>query len=175
LALRDCGKIEVGKYKRTQGTEFARNVAMLSFYLVGVNTVDLFQVDPYKDGRISYDRAKTASRRTDNAFIPIKVEPEALSLVEKYRDPAGERVFCFYKMYRDHDGLTKALNTGLKHIAAYLKWIEGVTFIWMRYSWANIARNDCRIPVDDVAQGMNHSGNGHKVTDIYWSKGLAHY
>ncbi len=170
LQLRDCGKIEVGKYKRVEVTEFARDVAMLSFYLLGMNAIDLFQVDSYKKGRISYDRAKTASRRTDNAYISIKIEPEALPLIEKYRDPSGKRVFRFYLMYSNHDGLTKALNTGLKEIGKHLKWEDNATFIWMRYSWPNIARNDCRVPTDDVAQGMNHSDNNHKVTDIYIAK-----
>jgi hypothetical protein len=168
--LFECGKVSVGKYNRSAGTAFAKDVAMLSFYLVGMNAVDLYNVDSYENGRIRYNRAKTSSRRTDNAYISIKVEPEAKPLVEKYRDPDGDRVFCFYKMYNDHDGLTKALNAGLAAICIYLKLARPITFIWLRYSWANIARNDCRVPVDDVGEALNHSDNEHKVTDIYLSK-----
>jgi hypothetical protein len=170
IQLRDCGKVEVGKYKRTATTQLAKDIAMLSFYLVGINAVDLYYVDTFKDGRISYDRAKTASRRTDNAHISIKVEPEALPIIEKYLDPTGERVFKFHLMYTHFDGLTNALNRGLKEIAKHLKWKNKVTFIWLRYSWGNIARNDCGVPKDDVGEALNHSDNEHKVTDIYLTK-----
>ena len=45
--------------------ELARDVFMLSFFLVGMNTVDMFNV-PYssrKNGRITYQRSKTKDRR----------------------------------------------------------------------------------------------------------------
>lgn len=170
IQLRDCGKVPVGKYNRTATTELARDVAMLSFYLVGMNAADLFLVDKFENGRISYNRAKTASRRDDNAHISIKVEPEAMPLIEKYLDPTGERVFKFHLMYTHFDGLTKALNDGLKEIGKHLKWTQSVTFIWMRHSWGSIARNDCEVSKEDVAEAMNHSDPDHKVTDIYLEK-----
>ena len=56
--------------------ELARDVFMLSFFLVGMNTVDMFNV-PYssrKNGRITYQRSKTKNRREDNAEISIKID-----------------------------------------------------------------------------------------------------
>jgi hypothetical protein len=38
---------------------------------------------------------------------------------------------------------------------------------WARHTWATIARNDCRIPKDDVALCMGHEDQDNKVTDIY--------
>lgn len=37
----------------------ARDVFALSFYLIGMNTVDLFNCDCIADGRITYQRTKT--------------------------------------------------------------------------------------------------------------------
>jgi len=135
-----------------------------------MNAVDLFYADSYENGRISYSRVKTSGRRKDHAYISIKVEREVLPLLEKYRDKTGKWIFCFYHMYNDHDGFTAALNTGLKSIAKKLGIDPELTFYYARYTWANIARNICRIPKDDVAMAINHADNEHKTTDIYLDK-----
>ena len=59
---------------------------------------------------------KTSSRRQDNALISIKVEKEAIPIIEKYRDSTGKRVFNFYKIYAEHQSFNKAINLGLKSI-----------------------------------------------------------
>lgn len=156
-AIRDCEDVAVGKYSRVARAVLGRDLFMLSFYLIGMNAVDLFNATEYKNGRINYSRAKTKSRRQDKAFISVKVPKVAMPLVEKYLDPSGERVFRFYKMYSDHDGFTKALNGGLKSVAQHLNFNVDLTFYYARYSWANIARNICRISKDDVAMAINHS------------------
>ena len=48
--------------------------------------------------------------------------------------------------------------------------LSGITFDWVRHSFASIARNDCRLSKDDVALALNHVDNGHSVTDIYIAK-----
>ena len=48
--------------------------------------------------------------------------------------------------------------------------LSGITFYWVRHSFASIARNDCRFSKDDVALALNHVDNGHSVTDIYIAK-----
>ena len=74
----------------------ARDVFALSFYLIGMNTVDLFNCDCIADGRITYQRTKTKNRRDDKAEISVKIEPEAMPLIEKYMDKTRRRVFKFY-------------------------------------------------------------------------------
>jgi len=67
-----------------QRMQLARDVLALSFYLVAMNTADLFGDDAKLTGRrITYHRQKTASRRKDEALISIKIEPEALPLIRK--------------------------------------------------------------------------------------------
>jgi integrase len=169
-AIRDCPDVAIGKYKRVKRAALGRDLFMLSFYLIGMNAVDLYNATEYEKGRINYSRAKTSSRRKDNAFISVKVPKEAIPLIEKYRDDSGTRVFSFYKMYNDHDGFTKGLNSGLKTIVEHLGLSDDITFYYARYSWANIARNVCRISKDDVAMAINHSDSDHRTTDIYLAK-----
>lgn len=169
-SIRDCPDIGIGRYSRTKASIIARDCFILGFYLMGMNSVDLYNIKEIKDGRINYMRAKTSSRRKDKAFISVKVEPEAQFLIDKYRDPTGKRLLRFHLDYTNHTGFRKTLNAGLKTIGKHLKLSHNPTFYEQRYSWPNIARNKCGISKDDVAMAMNHSSNEHKVTDIYLKK-----
>jgi integrase len=145
---------------------------MLSFYLVGINGGDLFTAKDYKDGRLSYNRAKTVSRKGDESFISIKVEQEAQVLFEKYRDKRGRRVFNFYHHYTTPDSFLKAVNVGLKQVCEAInkdkvKIEEDVSTYYARGSWSTIARNNCKVPKEDIHFALNHSDPSMKVTDLY--------
>lgn len=154
----------------TRRTELARDVFMLSFYLVGMNLVDLFAVTECKDGRIGYNRSKTQGRREDSAYISIRVEPEAMAIIEKYRDASDKRVFNFYKLYGRHQEFVRAVNAGLKQISQDLEIEDSVTSYYARHSWATIARNVCRVPLEDINLALNHVDASMKITDIYITK-----
>lgn len=54
----------------------AKDMYLLSFMLIGMNEVDIFNCDncrDAKDGRITYQRTKTKNRRSDKALISIKI------------------------------------------------------------------------------------------------------
>lgn len=148
---------------------FAKDVFLLSFFLVGMNAADLYTATDCKDGRITYQRQKTRNRRADHAEISIKIEPEAMALVEKYRDPTGQRVFNFYKLYSSTDTFCAALNKGLKKIGGILG-IDDLEFYAARHSWATIANNDADIDKYTVHAALNHVDENMRVTDIYIRK-----
>lgn len=158
--------------------ELARDVFMLSFYFIGMNTIDLFNAEAgaIADGRLTYKRSKTKTRRKDEAQISIRVEPEAAPLIEKYRDPAGKRLFRFYAMYSDARGLNWNVNKGLKTLAEAIGITSQLSSYYARHTWATIAANDCRISDSDIGLALNHVGidKSLKVTRGYisrdWSK-----
>lgn len=150
----------------TNRYNLARDVFMLSFFLVGINSIDLYYCDNYKDGRLSYKRRKTTGRRQDEAFISIKVEPEAIPFIEKYRDSTGMRVFKFYQLYSTPSTFNAAVNKGLKLIGSDLG-IDDLEFYAARHSWATIARNKCAVSKDDVDLSLNHKSEKNAVADIY--------
>lgn len=152
---------------------FARDVFMLSFYLCGINFADLYFVDHFPDARnmrLEYKRKKTMGRRQDNAFISIKIEPEAMALVEKYRDKTGVRAFDFYKRYSDFRNFSANVNKGLKKVAAACEIKEPLSTYYARHSWATIARNKCGVSKDDVDLALNHIDQGLKMADVYIEK-----
>ena len=147
-----------------------RDVFMLSFYFCGINLADLFECDPIKDGRLSYMRKKTRSRRQDKAYISIKVEPEAADLVKKYADPTGRRAFNFYRRYADAVNFAKGVNVGLKAVAAMLGMDEDLTSYFARHTWATIARNKAGVSKDDIDLALDHVDLDLKMADVYIDK-----
>lgn len=113
--IRDYEYTEQSKYehkKTVSRPELARDVFMLSFYLCGMNSKDIFllRADQISEDRIIYNRSKTENRRSDKALISIKLELEALELFIKYKDPDGIRAFNFYHRYTDE----RTFNANIK-------------------------------------------------------------
>jgi len=165
----------------TNRYNFARDMFMLSFLLVGMNEIDLFNCTDLTNDRITYQRAKVKNRRIDKGEISIKIEKEALPIVEKYRDKTGKRGFCFYQMYANVNTFSAAINgrerqnnrgeticTGLKQIGKELG-IDDLEFYAARHSWATIARNDCEIDKYTIHEALNHVTE-MKITDTYIKK-----
>lgn len=144
----------------------AKDMFVLSFALIGMNSVDLYNCDCIKDGRIIYQRTKTKNRRQDRAEISIKIEPEILPLIEKYKDTTGERVFNFHRLYKDSIIFNSAINKGLKQIGSALE-TEDLEFYAARHSWATIATNSVKVDKYVVHKALNHVDEMMKVTDIY--------
>lgn len=157
-------------------TEY-RDMFMLTFYLIGINTVDLSQLthDNVVDGRIEYRRAKTGK------LYSIKVWPEAAAILEKYK---GEKhllsVFDRCSNYKAYQG---TMNNALTRIgvpqidesgqvvkakngqAKMVPLEKDLSIYWARYSWATYAA-DLDIPKDTISEALGHS-HGAKVTGVY--------
>lgn len=148
---------------------FSKDVFIISFGLLGMNPVDLYNCTDYTDGRITYQRTKTRTRRSDKAEISVKVEPEIARLIEKYRDPSGERVFNFYLHYSNEKIFDCALNLGLRKMEKSLG-VDNLQFYAARHSWATIAVNDVGVDKYTVHQALNHVDETMRITDIYIRK-----
>lgn len=86
-----------------------RDIFMLIFYLGGINMVDLaFAKDITPDGYIDYRREKTRE------YCRIKVEPEAMRIIEKYR--GKKYVLDINERYTDYRTFLGLMNKGLKKI-----------------------------------------------------------
>jgi integrase len=147
--------------------ELARDTFMLSFYLCGMNSVDLMRCSELMSGGVvRYYRSKVTERRGDKAEMRVRVEPEAVPLLEKYR---GEKnVFCFGELYGARQAFSCALNRGLKVVGAAVG-IDDLEFYYARHSWATIAANTCGIPIDTVEECLAHS-DGRLAKRVYIKK-----
>lgn len=156
-------------YPNTNRFNFALDLFILSFGLVGMNAVDLYECTDCKNGRITYERKKTRNRRADRALISIKIEPELEALVEKYRDPSGLRVFKFYRLYSSMETFSRAIGEGLKKVAKKIG-ADELEFYAARHTWATIAQNDADIDKWTVHTALNHVDDTTRITDTYIKK-----
>lgn len=151
--------------------QFAKDVFLLSFYLVGMNSVDLYQVQKISGDRITYRRAKTRGVRADGAEISIKLEPEVIPLIEKYADKEKERAFNFHYRYSTAAGFNSAVNEYLKVIGKAIG-VDQLDFYAARHTWATLFVNECGGSESEAAFCLNHVSE-HKVTTGYIKKDFA--
>lgn len=146
-----------------------RDYFMLMFYLIGINSTDLFHALPgdLRGDRLEYRRDKTGKPYS------VKVEPEAMEIIDRYR---GER---FLLEALDHHGDFLSWRTQLNKRLKALGQVTGkrgkviadgpfpsLSTYWARHTWATVAY-DAGVPVDTIAQALGHSDRSHAVTMIY--------
>ena len=145
----------------------AKDVFMLSFALMGMNTADLYEATGYSNCIISYNRKKTRTRRKDKALMKIRVEPEIMNLFEKYK--GKERVFCFCNRYKDSDIFNKMINVGLKKIGELIG-VPKLNFYYARHTMASICANKLNIDIARVDEMLNHSDPKLSLARVYIEK-----
>lgn len=144
----------------------AKDCFILSFCLMGMNSVDLHSCDEIENNVITYYRSKTTGRRIDKAKMKVEVLPLLFPLMEKYKDYTGKRVFRFYQMYNTANNFNRTINKGLKEIGRLLG-LDDLEYYAARHSWATIALNKVGIDKYTVHSALNHVDEAMKVTDIY--------
>ena len=144
------------------------DIFKLMFMLLGINIIDLCNLKEIdNEGRINFYRAKT------NRLYSIKVEPEALEIINKYR--GKDYLLDILDRWKSHKDFMLKMNRTLKKIGPvkrvglggkkiYEPLFPEISTYWARHSWATIAAS-LDIPRDTIAHALGHGGN--TVTDIY--------
>ena len=166
LKVQDLRKLF--NYKGEEYQQQYIDMFKLIFMLIGINMVDLCRLKEIVDDRIIYHRAKTG------ALLSVKVEPEALEIIERYR--GKDWLIDILDRYKDHRNYTHRMNNTLKAIGPVKRvglggkkirkpLFPNISTYWARHSWATIAANDLDIPKETIGHALGHSSNS--VTDIY--------
>ncbi len=136
-----------------------RNTFLMSFYLRGMPYVDLahLKVSNIIDGRIQYDRQKTAE--PFDIKIPEQLSPILKILIkgkskEDYVLPIIKRKSSVLQ-YRDIQWARARYNRNLKQIAQMAGIEEKLTSYVSRHSYASIA-DEMGIPVTAISQMLGH-------------------
>ena len=146
-----------------------RDMFKLSFLLMGINFADMLNLEKeaMREGRIVFNRHKTAR------LYSMKVEPEALELIEKY---AGEKhLLSIMDGRKDYLQYIRQTNNALRKIGdcersglggkkTHHAICPDLSTYWARHTWATIAAS-LDIPKETIAAALGHGGN--TVTDIY--------
>lgn len=146
--------------------QLARDTFILSFCLMGMNSVDMYECADCKGGVIRYNRAKTKGRRSDEAYIEVRIHPFLQPLMKKYSDT--ERVFNFHRRFSMYETFNSSINHGLKDIGKAVG-IEGLQFYQARHTFATLSRNLMKFSKSDVDEALNHVGT-MDIADVYIAK-----
>lgn len=146
--------------------QLARDCFILSFSLMGMNSVDMYEAREIKNNTIKYNRAKTQDRRSDNAYIEVRVHPVIQELIKRYK--GTDRVFAFSKRYGISADFNRAINIGLKEVGKELG-IDNLQFYQARHTFATLSRNLMHFSKSDVDEALNHVGS-YDIADIYIAK-----
>lgn len=151
---------ELWAMKPTPEQQLGLDMFKLTFMLIGINFVDLFNCEPIIDGRINYRRAKTGK------IYSIKVEPEAAQIIERYK--GATKLLYFAERFDCHNTILKRINKSLKTIGGSK--YPGLTTYWARHSWATMA---AEIDVSDsvISLALGHT-TGARVTEVYIHRNL---
>ncbi len=148
--------VKLIKYEPKQaGKRIAKDLFLLSFYLLGANPKDIFLMNKVVNGRIRYNRAKT------DRLYDIKVEKEALEIIKKYE--GDKKLLYFSEKYKDYDNFYRFVRKRIKMVGEDIG-VPNITLYWARYTWATFAA-DLDIPKDTIALGLGHGTE--TVTDGY--------
>lgn len=146
-----------------------RDLFMLTFYLCGINPVDLLHLKAgdMRNGRIRYRRAKTGR------LYDIPVPPEAAGIIARYRGKGW--LLCPLDRYGDYKNFCAHWNDALKKIGpvdvvpdragkmrkmVYRPLVDGMTVYTARYTFASIGA-ELDIPRETIALCL-----GHAWTDV---------
>lgn len=141
---------------------------LLSFALMGMNAADLYACPAPQDGILIYNRAKTASRRDDNAEMHVMIDPRIQKLFEKWADPEKRHALRLYKKIRPNV-LNLELSIGLRRACKLMGIEERLTFYSARHTWATLAYS-AGVDKSIINDCLCHVDESMKVTDIYIAK-----
>ena len=164
-------------FKLEPHLERYRDMFMLSFYLIGINMVDLAYLKTLRHGRAEYRRSKTG------ALVSVFVEPEAMEIIQRYR---GKNYLlnimdCRRGERKTYDSFLRRCNMGLRQVGPIQRvemrterkryihiertpLFPELTTYWARHTWATIAA-ELDIPKETISAALGHSLGD--VTDIY--------
>lgn len=138
-----------------------RDIFFLIIYLMGINLVDLSLLKEIKNGRISYRRAKTGT------LYNIKVEQEALEIIEKYK--GKHHLLYIFDRYKNYNDFKRRFNENLKKICHKIGIEENISTYWARHTFATLMY-EIGIPMDTIADCLGHKSYHNKITLVYVKK-----
>lgn len=157
-----------------------RDIFLLSFYLAGINMIDLLNLPYSESNKIEYIRSKTGIPCT------IEIPEEARKLIELYK---GES-HLIYPMddYKNHRDFLHRMNQNLQEIGQvsivktksngktifkkkYTPLFPNLTSYWARHTWATIAA-DIDIPDAIIDMALVHK-SPYPMSDIYIRRNIS--
>lgn len=118
------------------GQAMARDFFLLSFYLCGVNPVDLYNMEPANKKEVTYVRQKIANSKPQPCHI--RIHPAAQAIIDKYR--GDKKLLSFFETYSSYNVFKRFMSREIHEAGEAIQYPR-LYFYQARYSWATYAVN----------------------------------
>lgn len=97
----------------------ARDLFLLSYYLGGINLIDLLAIDFRGISVLEYVRHKSRNTKTTDRRISFTIQPEAWDIINKWKNRNTGRLDCGYKF--SYKNFLRYVTRGIKSLAEELQ------------------------------------------------------
>lgn len=161
LSIEDFNRIRTCE-PTSRKTALARDMFMLSFYLGGINLIDLLGAD-LRGTEVTFVRTKTRNRTSDIRKVTLPIVSQARDIIVRYIRSDG-RVDTGYSL--SYHNLSCYIGRGLSELADALDIASDVVYYSARKSFAQYAC-DLGIPDSIVDYCLGHSDSSRGVIRHY--------
>lgn len=141
----------------------ARDLFCLSFYLGGMNLIDIMQTDFRKDV-LEYSRSKTKGRVQSDNVVALTIPSQAREIICRWMDKRTGKLDFGYKF--TYHNFSQYVTYSLGDLAEELNIDERVTFYSARKSFAQYA-SEIGIPDGIIDYCLGHSDKSKGVIRYY--------
>lgn len=145
----------------------ARDYFMLSFYLIGINPVDMYEIlntiprnislaesNYIQDGVLHYKRSKSGR------LYDIKVTKEAREII--HRNRGKEKLLCWCDDFNSYNSFYSHMYGALKKLGESINFPR-LTQYYSRHTWSSIAKL-AGVPKDIIGCALGHDEEGDDIT-----------
>ncbi len=130
--------------------ERARDFFLLSFFMCGMNPIDLFYL-PKQQERVSFVRTKIKYHNPNP--IKFQIQPEVQNIIDRYS--GRELMLEYYDHYIDYDSFYAHIKHRIDRIGVMIGYPH-LTLYWARYSWATYAAQ-LDVPINVIGKALGHA------------------
>lgn len=148
-----------------EGLEKARDMFMLSFYLCGINPIDLWNMPKCQCGEMVFVRKKIERREPDP--VRIYIPAAAQEIIDKYSD--GPLMLNFEQHYLNFENFYSFIRHRIDRIGHMIGYPK-MTLGWSRYTWSTYAMKTgaSDFQVDRMLGHMPNSVNAKHYASFEW-------
>ena len=114
--LKKIRDVDIDNYR----INIARDIFMLSYYLGGINLVDMLEID-FRKPYIEYYRSKTKNKKQGESKTSFSIQPEASEIIKKYMKKNGKLQFGKFDTFSWCYSVVATSMQGLADIAGIKK------------------------------------------------------
>ncbi len=162
IPVESFNKIRLSEPKEKR-LRIARDLFCLSFYLGGINLIDLLQVD-FRKSELEYIRTKVKNTTNGTMVTRLTIPHSAQEIAERWMNRNTGRLDFGYKF--SYDNLIRYITRLLKSLAKNLRITEKVVFYSARKSFAQYA-SEIGIPDGIIDYCLGHSDKSKGVIRYY--------